>query len=173
MLPRSKICGPLHFNYLFHEEQKIGGMKDNSKSLQRRYKILNLLREKSLILTLKLLNSVSFFIWKTSFMNNYLEMRLVWDEVAFAIGSYSVQIIFFGGGGTGSGYYWWAFHFTCILILESLPSRTTVKLLRQTPFALCLGLCFSACRFKGRRHHRCSPTIAQKREERLWCVNLL
>lgn len=67
MLPRSKICDPLHFN-LSCEELKTGEMKDNSKSSKRKYEILNFLQEKESIQTLKLLNSVSFFIWKNSWI---------------------------------------------------------------------------------------------------------
>jgi len=62
MLPRGKICGPLHINYLSCEEQKTGEMKDNPKSLKRRCKILNFLQGQESILTLRLLNSVFFFI---------------------------------------------------------------------------------------------------------------
>lgn len=36
MLWRKKICGPLQFNYLSCVEKKIGQMKDDSKSLERR-----------------------------------------------------------------------------------------------------------------------------------------
>lgn len=43
MLLRSKIHDHLHFNYLSCEEPE--ETKDNSKSLKRRYKILNFLQE--------------------------------------------------------------------------------------------------------------------------------
>lgn len=66
MLWRIKICDPFQFNYLSCVEKKTGQMKDDSKSLKRRLKILNILQEKELNLTFKLLNSILFFIWKNS-----------------------------------------------------------------------------------------------------------
>lgn len=66
-------------------------------------------------------------------------MRQV-SEVSFAINSYCVQVmgVFFGTIESG-----WAFCFSCILILESLPSRATVKILTLATF-FSLGFCFSA-----------------------------